>query len=48
MGVAFVIFTTVLLLGGVTYTVLWFRQAGARPEEVRPKPETPDALRPRL
>lgn len=38
MGVAFVIFTTLLLLGGTAYTFLWFRQAGARLQEARTKP----------
>lgn len=39
MGVLFVIFTTVLLIGGVAYTVLWFHQAGARLEAAPVKRE---------
>ena len=35
MGVLFVIFTTLLLCGGVAYTLLWFRQASGRPREAR-------------
>lgn len=37
MGVFFVIFATLLLLGGTLYTFLWFRQAGARLREARTK-----------
>ena len=33
MGLFFVVFTTLLLCGGVAYTLLWFRQAGARLRE---------------
>ena len=39
MGVFFVIFTTLLLCGGVAFTLLWFRQAGGRPDEARVKGE---------
>jgi hypothetical protein len=38
MGLAFVIFTTLLLCGGVAYTFLWFRQAGVRLREAGTKP----------
>jgi hypothetical protein len=41
MGVFFVIFTTLLLCGGVAYTLLWFRQAGARLREAPVKREVP-------
>jgi hypothetical protein len=37
MNWAFVIFTAILLCGGVACTVIWFRQAGARLEAARAK-----------
>lgn len=39
MGTIFVVFTTLLLLGGVAYTLLWFWQAEGRPREARVKRE---------
>ncbi|HEX8282913.1 MAG TPA: hypothetical protein VF588_06140 [Pyrinomonadaceae bacterium] len=41
MGVIFVIFTTLLLCGGVAFTLLWFRQAGRRLREAGVKREVP-------
>ena len=38
IGWVFVIFSTLLLCGGVAGTVLWFRQAGARLEAAGEKP----------
>ncbi|HEY0173438.1 MAG TPA: hypothetical protein VGB98_20675 [Pyrinomonadaceae bacterium] len=40
MGVFFVVFTTLLLCGGVAFTLLWFRQAVGRPGEARVKSDT--------
>ncbi len=48
MGVAFVIFTTILLCVGVACTVFWFRQAGARLEAAHAKREAADEERRRL
>ena len=45
MGWAFVIFTTLLLGGGVACTVLWFWQAGARLEAARAKGDVPEKVR---
>ena len=45
MSWAFVIFTTILLCGGVACTVVWFRQAGARLEAARAKREARDGER---
>ena len=45
MGWMFVIFTTLLLCGGVAYTVLWFRRAGARLEQARVRRELPEVGR---
>ena len=45
MGVAFVIFTTLLLCGGVACTVVWFRRAGARLEAARVEREAPEGAR---
>ncbi|HEX8500027.1 MAG TPA: hypothetical protein VF659_05490 [Pyrinomonadaceae bacterium] len=43
---AFVIFTTLLLCGGVAFTVVWFWQAGARLETAaRARRELPDGVR---
>jgi hypothetical protein len=42
MGVIFVVFTTLLLCGGVAFTLLWFRQAEGGPREARAKRETGD------
>lgn len=39
MGVFFVVFTTLLLCGGVAFTLLWFRQAGGGPREARAERE---------
>ena len=39
MGTFFVVFTTLLLCGGVAFTLLWFRQAGRSPREARVKRE---------
>ncbi len=39
MGVFFVVFTTLLLCGGVAFTLLWFRQAAAGPNEASVKRE---------
>ncbi len=41
MGVAFVIFTTLLLCGGAACTVVWFRQAGSRLERAPARREAP-------
>jgi len=48
MGWAVIIFTTLLLCGGVACTVFWFRQAGARLERARVKGEASDAERGQL
>ena len=41
MGLVFVVFTTLLLCGGVAYTLLWFRQAEGRLREARVSREVP-------
>lgn len=35
MGTVFVVLTTLLLCGGVAFTLLWFRQAKGEPREAR-------------
>ena len=45
MNWAIVIFTTILLCGGVACTVVWFRQAGARLDAARVKREALDGKR---
>lgn len=39
MGVFFVVFTTLLLCGGVAFTLLWFRQTQGNPREARAESE---------